>query len=362
MPVAIASKSQLRDKSGAHRPTSRRADIRCEILKPEEYPQWDSLVDLSPHGTVFHYSWWLKTAADQFEILVLRDSCGSLAGGIPLPRSRRSGLDLIHSPLLTPYLGPIFDLSGASSTCDRLYRMRTWGEALARSINSFDSLRCVAGACAPDLQGFLWAGFQVNLAYTFRFPALSALESVTQGITRTHLQKLNKAEKCGVGVFTEDDVTTLIALNKMTFERQGMAPDYSPELVRKIWAAANSKQRGCIYIARTSDGAPAAALWTVRDNRTVYQIVSGVNWELRDVQAGYVVLWRAIQDALLSGYAFDFEGSALRGVEAYYRRWGPPAMPVWRIEKAGTWRGALLQSLIRQRDVRSSQITSNTPS
>jgi hypothetical protein len=231
--------------------------------------------------------------------------------------------------------------------------MRSWGEVLARNIAPFDSFRCVAGASAPDLQGFLWAGFQINLAYTFRFPALSSIDVVCEGMTRTHYQKLNKAEKSGVTVSIENDVTTLIALNKMTFERQGIAPDYSPELVRKLWATAAPKGKASVYIAKTAQGTPAAALLTVRDNRTVYQIVSGVNWELRDAQAGYMVLWRAIQDALPAGYAFDFEGSALRGVETYYRRWGPLAVPVWRIEKAGSWRGSLLQSLIHQRDVKS---------
>src|SRR2546423_9387003 len=149
MPVAIASKSQPNGQPRVQRPASRRGEVRCELLKPEEYQQWDSLVDLSPHGTVFHYSWWLKVTSEQLDILVIRDANGLIVGGIPLPRSRRSGLDLVHAPLLTPYLGPLFDLSSASGTCDRLYLMRSWGEILARSISSFDSFRCVAGATAP---------------------------------------------------------------------------------------------------------------------------------------------------------------------------------------------------------------------
>src|SRR5262249_27253665 len=139
-------------------------------------------------------------------------------------------------------------------------------------------------------------------------------------------------------------------LNRMTFERQGVAPVYSEHLVHRLWAAASAHGRARIYVAHTAEGKPSAALLTVSDDRAVYQIVSGMNWELRDVQGGYLVLWRAIQDALTAGCAFDFEGSALRGVETYYRRWGPAAMPVWRIEKSGTWRGALFQQLIRRRD------------
>jgi len=342
--------------------TSRRTKVRCELLRPREYAQWDALVDLSPHGTVFHYSWWLEITADRFEILVIRDGNGLLLGGIPLPRVRRSGLDLVHSPPLTPYLGPIFDLSRATNTCDRLYLMRSWGEVLARGIESFDSFRCIAGASAPDLQGFLWAGYRVQLAYTFRFPALCSVECVGAGMTRTHIQKLTKAERLGVTVTYDQGLAVLVALNKMTFERQGIIPGYSSDLVRGLWTAAHARGRAHIYVAQTQEGLPAAALLTVSDNRTVYQIVSGLNWDLRDAQGGYLVLWRAIQDALPAGYAFDFEGSALRGVETYYRRWGPVAFPVWRIEKSGTWRGALLQFLIRRRDAAAMNDAAPNPS
>jgi hypothetical protein len=324
---------------------------RCELLRPEEHPLWDSLVDSSPHGTVFHYSWWLREAANSFEILVVRDKDGSLLGGIPLPVARRAGLHLIHSPRLTPYLGPIFDLSSAKSVRDRLHLMRTYGESLARAIDSFDSFRCVAGASAPDLQGFLWAGFSVKLAYTFRFNGTCSTDCVVKGMARTHHQKLVRAERHGLTVQRETTPDDLIALNRMTFERQGTVPSYSPDLVHKLWAAGKMRDKARIYIARTRDGVPAAALLTVNDSRTTYQIVSGVNWDMPDLQGGYLVLWQAIQDALASGRSFDFEGSALRGVETYYRRWGPASVPVWRIEKAASWRGALLQLLMQRRDI-----------
>src|SRR5262249_2166477 len=155
------------------------------LLRQEEFSQWDALVEISPHGTVFHYSWWLQNACEHFDILGLRDANGDLVGGIPLPRKRRSRLDLIHAPPLTPYLGPIFDTSDPRTACDRLFLMRSWGETLARGITNVDSFRCIAGASSPDLQGFLWAGYQVQLAYTFRFPALSSIDDVAEGITRT---------------------------------------------------------------------------------------------------------------------------------------------------------------------------------
>lgn len=349
-PVQESNPILKQDKRPA---SSRRPDeqIHCELLPREEFPEWNGLVEKSPHGTVFHYSWWLDTAAKNLSILVIRDKKGMLVGGLPLPSQRRAGLKLLHSPSLTPYLGPVFDLSSADNEADRLYLMRAYGEILARNIGSFDSFRYVAGANAPDLQGFLWAGFHVRLAYTFRFSAGHTPESVAAGMTRTHLQKLTKARRLKLAINSDQGrLDDLLWLNRKTFEKQGLKPPYSSDLVARLWSQAHARGRARVYVARMPDGTASAALMTFHDQRTTYQIVSGVNPDLRDVPGAYLVLWKALEDTLLAGRSFDFEGSSLRGVEGFYRRWGAAAVPVWRIEKVGSWRGALIQCMMHRRE------------
>lgn len=325
-------------------------EVICQILQREDYPEWDDLIDRSPHGTVFHYSWWLQNTAADFTVHVIRNERGAIVAGMPIPRERRPGLRLLRSPNLTPYLGPVFDLSSIDNTCDRLHFMRSNGEVLGRSIKAFDSVRYVAGASAPDLQGFLWAGFRVHLAYTFRFPATHTLDQVTEGMTRTHLQKLTKALRLKLTVVRDDGLDDLVFLNAKTFEKQGLKPVCSPDFLKRLWSAAYAHQKAHLYVAKTSDNMPVAALLTVHDKRTTYQIVSGVNPQFRDIPGAYLVLWNALQDTLVAGRDFDFEGSSLRGVECFYRRWGASAVPIWRLEKIGSWRGGLFQSLVDRRD------------
>jgi hypothetical protein len=320
-------------------------DVFCDVLAPEEYVLWDALVDSSPHGTVFHYSWWLSAVAEHFEILAVVDGNRRILGGIPLPRFRRHGLDFIYCPPLAPYLGPIFDISGSTSVCDVLYLTRTWGELLARGIASFDSFHCLAGATAPDLQGFLWAGFRVDLAYTFRFPRGFSPECLMKGMTHIHTQKLLRAERLGTVINNHANIEDLIVLNEKAFPQQNAECGYSAELLRRLCSVADARGKTHIYVAQTRDGVPAAALLTVADSRMTYQILSGINWDARDSEAEFLILWQAIKDALMAGRGFDFEGSTLRDVEVHCRRWGSNAVPVWRIQKTGTWRGAILQSL-----------------
>jgi hypothetical protein len=349
------NKIHLKPKPPRQKPLAPKAQkaVTCQILQREDYPEWDDLIDRSPHGTIFHYSWWLQTTAADVRILVVRNEHGTVVAGLPIPFQRRPGLRLLHSPILTPYLGPVFDLSGIEGTCDRLYFMRSLGELLAQSVKSFDSFRYVAGACAPDLQGFLWAGFRVQLAFTFRFSSTNSPDQITAGMTRTHLQKLKKALRLNLTVTRDEGLEDLIFLNRKTFEKQHLKPVCSPDFLSRLWNAAHSQGKAHLYVVRTSDDKPAAALLTVNDKRTTYQIVSGVNSELRDVPAAYLVLWTALQDAIAAGRDFDFEGSSIRGVESFYRRWGANAMPIWRIEKSGSWRGNLLQLLLDRRELAS---------
>jgi hypothetical protein len=229
--------------------------------------------------------------------------------------------------------------------------MRSSGELLARNIKSFDSVRYVAGASAPDLQGFLWAGFRVHLAYTFRFPSAYTLEQVAAGMTRTQQQQLTKALRLNLHVARDENLEELVSLNRMTFQKQGLKPACSPEFLRRLWTAAYSQERAHLYVARTPDDKPIAALLTVYDKRTTYQLVSGVNPEFRDVPGADLVLWSALQDTLLAGRSFDFEVSSLRGLECFYRSWGAMAVPIWKLEKSESWRGGLFQSLVDRRDL-----------
>lgn len=318
-----------------------RKEALVDRLRPDQYELWDALVDRSPHGTVFHKAWWLAATGSQFEILGCWNEQGELSAGIPLFRKRKNGLTLCHSPSLTPYLGPVFDLSGATRTRDKIYLMRSQGELLARSIQGFDTFCQIAGTDAPDLQGFLWAGFHVELGYTFRFDPRTTVGDALQEAARTHRQKLNPRRNGWITMERGSDIAALMELNRRTFSRKGRPVPYSESMVRALAQSAVERGCGVIYVARGREQQPLSAVFVVHDSRASYQIVSGIEWSDHNPDAGYVTTWAAIQDALEAGRAFDFEGSRIRGVEQYYRRWGAPAKPTWKLKKAGSLRGRL---------------------
>jgi hypothetical protein len=324
------------------------------MLRPGDFPLWDDLVSRSPHGTVFHYSWWLEATGCKFEILVCRDEEGKLVAGIPLPRRRRAGLVLFHSPdLLTPFLGPVFDLSEAEYEYEKVTLMRERGELLARAIDGYDSFSYGVGPSAPDLQGFLWAGFRVELSYTFRFRPGGPPDGILAGSSQEHQRNLAKAHRQGLNVVAGDDLESLVRLVQQTYRRQGLVMPFEEDVLRRLAKVALARGHAKVYLAQTREGRFAAGLLVVHDGRSSYQLVAGGDPALRALGGGNLVEWEAIQESLAAGRTYDFEGSEIRGVERHYRRWGAVPTPTWRLERAGSVAGALARALRKLKSYRS---------
>lgn len=322
--------------------------LEIGLLSHSDFTAWDELVTRSPHGTTFHYSWWLKATGCDFKILAARDASGRLVAGIPLPMRRWAPLRLIHMPDdLTPYGGPLFDLSFSASQYERTSFLRQAGEALARAICGYDSFSCWVGPQGPDLQGFLWAGFRAELGYTYRFEANLSPEGVWDRMAPKHRYEVTKAQSRGVMVQRSDDVSAVINLVSGTFHHHGIPVPFKTSHAAALAREALARGHATIYLAHGTGSEPAAGILVIHDARSSYQLLVGINPRQRTLGAGNLTEWEAVQDALRAGRAYDFEGSALRAVERHYRHWGAIPVPVWRLERAGTLLGAAARVLRR---------------
>jgi len=338
--------------TGVAAPAEVARSSRVLLLPSHRYAEWDEFVRRSPHGSIFHTSWWLQAVGWPLQIMVAEDASGRLLAGMPLPQAKFAGLRMFYTPPLTPYVGPIFDLSISPSPRVQLEMMRTLGEQLAGALPEYDGLSYWVAPPGPDLQGFLWAGFRVELGYTFKFPSHTPAQSVVMGAAPAHSAKVRRAERAGLRVELSDDVERCLRLSRMTFQRNEIEYPWDGGLVRRLWQAARERNAARLYVGVTADGKDAAASLIVDDGTTGYHLLAGNDPELRAVGAGNLVLLRAIVDTLESGRAFDFEGSELRGVEWHYRRWGAAPEPVYLLERAGSFAGAVARLWSRRKRYR----------
>ena len=288
---------------------------------------------------LFQQPWWLDAVAPGAWDAVTVTKDGEVVGRLPYVRMRRFGLTILGQPLLTQFLGPwIKPGTGKASTrLEREYElMRALIAALPRHDVFFQEFHHSITSCLP----FYWQGFSQSARYTYVLDELDDRDKIWGGFRQEVRTRIRKAEQ-QVVVREIDDIEPFIILNRMTYERQGMAMPYSAELVRRVDAACSARKVRRITLAEGADGTPHAAMYVVWDAESAYLLMSGSDPRLRHSGAVNLLTWEAIQFARQVTRRFDFEGSMLLPVERFIRGFGGKQVRFSRLTRGTTLRGQL---------------------
>jgi lipid II:glycine glycyltransferase (peptidoglycan interpeptide bridge formation enzyme) len=190
--------------------------------------------------------------------------------------------------------------------------------------------------CLP----FYWHGFLQESCYTYIIDDLSDHDKIWHGFRENVRGHIRKAQR-RVIVRPIEDVETFIALNRMTFARQGVSPAYSADTIRRLDAACGARGVRRIFLAEDADGAAHAALYLIWDSESAYTLMSGSDPRLRDSGAISLLRWEAIKYAGQVTRLFDFEGSMLQPIERFVRAFGARQVPYPKLKRGLTLKGQL---------------------
>jgi hypothetical protein len=302
-------------------------------LRSEEFPVWDALVDISPQGSPFSRSWWLKAVGGKVKILgYFKD--GNLLGGIPLYSEKRFGVSLYTMPKLTQTLGPILaPPSGKQVTA-------SWQEmeiltALAKHLAKYPIF---FQACHPSLQNwspFYWNGFRQTSRAT-QILDLHAPGRILDGMSKTALRHIHRAERMGVTVrpCRPDELWQAEA---KSFARQRLKVTHSAEYLRGLYRSAKDNSGGECFAAVDAQERIHAAFFVIWDRKRAIGVAAGGDPELRASGAMSLLVWHIIQFAAERTELFDFGGSVLQPVELFQRSFGTVQVPYIWIMKFPLW-------------------------
>jgi hypothetical protein len=288
------------------------------------------------HG-LFHQPWWLDAVApgnwDAVEVV----EGGEIVGRLPFVRLRQFGLTILGQPSLAQFLGPWVKpgMGEADARPDRE------DEILARLIEALpphDVFFQTSHHSMTNCRAFHARGFAHSNQYTYVIDELEDHDRIWAGFRENIRREIRKAQR-RVVVRSVEDVGILIALNRMTFERQGMAPGASEEVIRRLDAACKARNVRRMLVAEGADGAPHAVLYLVWDGTSAYYLMGGSDPSLRTSGAMSLLMWEAIQFAGQVAGRFDFEGSMLRPIERFFRAFGSRQVSFPRLTRGQTLKG-----------------------
>jgi hypothetical protein len=289
--------------------------------------------------SLFQQPWWLDAVAPGAWDALVVSGQGEIVGRLPFVRTERFGLTILTQPPLTQFLGPWVN-AGAGKYDTRLAREH---EILTRLIDALPPHDVFLQSChysVTNSLAFYWRGFSLSSNYTYALENLECHDQIWAGFRENIRRQIRKAER-QVSVRLLEDVDTFIALNRMTFERQGMPLPYSADVVRRIDAACSVRGARRMFLAEGADGAPHAVLYLVWDHASAYYLMSGSDPRLRNSGAMSLLVWEAIKFASQVTRRFDFEGSMLQPVERFFRAFGARQVCYARIARGSTLKGQL---------------------
>ena len=306
-----------------------------------------------PSLPLFSQAWWLDATCgvEGWDVaLVIRGS--EVHAALPYSMRRARGFLTLSQPQLTPYLGPWLGKTGARRSVE-YGRQKDLMIGLIDALPKHDNYMQRWDPSITNWLPFYWRGFQQTTTYTYAITDLTDMDQIWGGFRDNIRKEIRKArDREGLKVVNDISLDDILALQALTYSRQGKKPPYSDDYLRGIDAACSLHECCRSFAVQDSEGRLHAGLYVVWDSRSVYCLVSGGDPELRSKGGMSLCIWEAIRFAAGVAERFDFCGSMIEPFERFFRAFGAEQVPSFHVSRTPSRLLAGLQaarSLVRGR-------------
>ncbi len=250
-------------------------EIQVRPLQEAEYPLWDNLVEISPHGTIFHKSQWVFSATNQpwvnTEILgAFRQD--KLIGGCAIHSYKMAGLFILITTAfpLTPYGGIVIQPHESSKVRERekmeVLIINALINALYQRNPSFIDL--TMSPHVIDIRPYTWQKWQeiVRYCYIYRLS-----DHIFENISKNARRSINRANKFGITTKKKWDKNIYWTLTLDTYEKQGKKPPFSQKMLFSLMDIIKENNWGEMWIAETPTGEAVSGEIFIWDNKMAYR-------------------------------------------------------------------------------------------
>ena len=285
---------------------------------PENTEPYDS--------TVFHESWWLDATTDGQWRLLEAEGRGESVARLPILTVRSLGRWIIRMPPLTRTLGPVIAGTAPGGALPQRARYRLLEELIAKLPPGLP-IELTFDPSVKDLYPFVEAGFQVEVAYTFRLPYGPDEKALWRGF-RDYTRNIIRRAGDTFDVEKSRDVDRFVSLYEDNIRRTGhrMRPDAAR--MRKIVRACIENDRGQAFFTRDASGADVGGIFLIWDSHWCYFLLSTRDKERSGKGGNSLLTWKALQWSREQGLGFDFDGPS-----RFVLQFGAEAVPRWKVSR-----------------------------
>jgi GNAT acetyltransferase-like protein len=274
---------------------------------------------------IFQQPWWLDAVAPGHWDEVTCEHAGRVVARLPFVVRGRPRLRMLTQTSLTQTLGPWVEPSNAkpARALSREHELLADLEAKLPSAWAFSQQFSPAMLNALP---FHWAGYHLELRYTYRLDGLNATDALWSGLRDNIRREIRKARE-RVEVVADLGVDRFHDVLSRTYRRQHLTTPHSLGNLARVEAACAARGAGSMLFARDEAGRIHAVTWVVWDAQGAYYLLAGADPHLRTSGASSLLAWEALTRASDHTDVFDFRGSMLRPVERFVRGFGARQTP-----------------------------------
>jgi hypothetical protein len=301
-----------------------------QVVRPLNPTCWQRVTLGNALGpTIFHEDWWLNAATNgAYEVAEVSNG-GVVVGSLPYWRTRRLGLVWCKMPPLTPFLGPVIDISDTKGTAYLQRRMQITHDLILKLPSaSFLQIKCHRDV--SDVLAFQEQQFKSNVQFTHEIrPAPDNI--LWDNLHAVRRQQIKNAQ-ARLDIATLDNPEPFLRFYRTNLNARGITDRYNNLECSKIIVACINRQRGRILAAKDKKGVLQAAIFCVWDATSAYYMMT-----TRSLSSWHgcvsALLWEAIKDASHRNLIFDFGGVGTKGSVRFYSDFGGVVRPRYVVTK-----------------------------
>lgn len=283
---------------------------------------------------VFSSREWLSIYGPSLKLVGIHNDDHKLIGGFYYYQTKKMGASFVKLPPYTPHCGLFYFSEAKNQSSVNSFSKEIISE-VCQYLSGLKSKIVILAfhSSVTDMQPFIWDKYKVIPNYTCQINLLNSLEEIYANYDPKNRNKINACLKQALTI--KEDYLSKEAM--YSFFKQALysagANVYEEELKNIFLKFSNQNNSFCL--SATSQGTLQGAVFCAYDQNVCYYLFGGLvkNAEVSGVTN--LLLHKSIEKAKSLGCkTFDFEGSMLKGVEKFFRSFGPQLLPYYTVNKA----------------------------
>ena len=283
---------------------------------------------------VFASKKWLSCYGDALTLIGIYKDEHQLIGGFYFLNTKKYGFTFLKLPPYTPHCGLFFVSDSKNNSSVNNFSKEIMNEVCDFFTSQKSALTVLAFPSAIiDFQPFIWNKYKVVPNYTYRIDLQKSIEDIKSNFDSKNRNMINKAIKEEVAVaenrLGKEELFRFFINSLNTTD----ATIYETEL-KNVFSKFSDDTNSFSVVAKKNDEL-LGVVFCVFDKNTCYYLLGGVNKKSGVQGVNNLLIQKSIEKAKALGCTtFDFEGSMLKGVEKFFRSFGPDLVPYFTVNKA----------------------------